>query len=240
MVLPFDGVSAKWYAELFAHPDFWHAAANSTIIALAATVLSTLLGTAGALVWARDRFPLKHIFQGLAVAPLLFPQLILGFILLMWFSVLGNWFDFSMNIYTVIVGHVVYIVPFTLIVVLVQLATFDDTLEDAARDCGATEWQVYREVTLPLIWPGIFAAAIFAFLISWGNFYLTYSLGGTTRALPTFLFTGLSMSMKPLYAAVASVIFVPGLLLVIVAEWLRRRGRLPQAERTPRTAPATQ
>lgn len=223
MVLPFDGFSLRWYHALIEHPDIGDGLINSLVIAFAVTVIGTVLGTISALVWARDRFRFKRLFQSLAVAPMLFPQLILGLILLLWFSMLGNWMNFSMGMVTIILGHVVYIAPFCLIVVLVQLASFDDTLEDAARDCGATTWQVYREVTLPLLWPGIFSAAIFAFLLSWGNFYLTYSLGGTTRTLPTVIFAGLSFTGKPLYAAVATVVFVIGLMLVILAEYFRRK-----------------
>ena len=223
MVLPFDGWSLHWYGELFRHPDFGQAALHSAIVAVVVTIVGTGIGTAAALAWVRFDFRFKKIYQSFVIAPLLVPQIILGFILLLWFSVLGNWLDFSMNIVTIIIGHVVYIVPFTLIVVSVQIHALDPAVEDAARDCGANDWTVYREITLPLIAPGILSAAIFAFLLSWGNFYITYSLSGTTRTLPTFIFSGIALGSSPLYAAVATVTFLPGLLLVGLAEWLRRR-----------------
>ena len=83
-------------------------------------------------------------------------------------------------------------------------------------------WQVYRHITIPLLWPGIFSAAIFAFLLSWGNFYLTYSLAGSARTLPTFIFSGIAIGSSPLYPAIATVVFIPGILLVILANRLRR------------------
>jgi spermidine/putrescine transport system permease protein len=155
--------------------------------------------------------------------PLAFPQLLLGIVLLLWFSVLGRVFDFSTGITTAIIGHIVYITPFAMVIVAVQVFNFYATLEDAARDCGAGDWEVYRYVTIPLLWPGIFSAAIFAFLLSWGNFYLTYSLAGSTRTLPTFVFSGIATGSSPLYPAMATVVFVPGILLVMLADGLRRR-----------------
>ncbi len=221
--IPFDGFSLRWYSALLDHKDFKNAVVNSTVIAVAVTVLSTLLGTGAALAWVRYEFRFKRIFQLIIAAPLLFPQLLLAIMLLLWFSVLGEWFDFSTGIYTVIIGQVVYIAPFATIIISVQLHVFDDTLEDAARDCGASMWEVYKEVTLPLIWPGISSAAIFSFLLSWGNFYITYSLSGTARTLPTFIFSGIALgTSSPIYPALATLIFILGLILVFVAERFRR------------------
>ena len=110
-----------------------------------------------------------------------------------------------------------------MVIVAVQVYNLDPVLEDAARDCGATAWEVYRYVTIPLLWPGIFSAAIFAFLLSWGNFYLTYSLAGSTRTIPTFIFSGIAIGSSPLYPAIATVVFIPGIILVIVGNRFRLR-----------------
>ena len=222
--IPFDGFSLRWYSALFEHKDFVTAIGNSAAIALVVTVLSTVVGTCAALAWVRYTFRFKRAFQLFAAAPLLFPQLLLAIMLLLWFSVLGEWFDFSAGIHTVIIGQAVYIAPFATIIISVQLHAFDDTLEHAARDCGATTWQVYREITLPLLWPGISSAAIFSFLLSWGNFYITYSLSGTARTLPTLIFSGIALgTSSPIYPALATLMFVLGLVLVFVAERFRRR-----------------
>lgn len=223
LTLPFDGLSLKWYGALFENDNAGIALWNSTLIAAIATVISTVFGSLAAIAAIRYRFNGRTWFRGLSGAPLAFPQLLLGIVLLLWFSVLGKWFGFNTGITTAIIGHIVYITPFVLVIVAVQVFSFDATLEDAARDCGASNWEVYRYVTIPLLWPGIFSAAIFAFLLSWGNFYLTYSLAGSTRTLPTFVFSGIAVGSSPLYPAIATVIFIPGLLLVILAEHLRRR-----------------
>ncbi|MEI7600158.1 MAG: ABC transporter permease [Aestuariivirga sp.] len=223
LTLPFDGISLKWYGALFKSGPALNALWNSTLIATFATIIATIIGTMAAIVAVRYRFRGKRAFQGLAGAPLAFPQLLLGIVLLLWFSVLGRWFGFNTGIVTAIIGHIVYIAPFAMVIVAVQVYNFDPVLEDAARDCGASTWEVYRHVTIPLLWPGIFSAAIFAFLLSWGNFYITYSLAGSTRTIPTFIFSGIAVGSSPLYPAIATVVFVPGILLVILANRLRIR-----------------
>lgn len=231
LTLPFEGLSLEWYGALFANAGARSALLNSTLIALTTMVAATILGTMAGIVAVRYRFRGKRAFLGLSAAPLVFPQLLLGIVLLLWFSVLGRWLHFNNGMATAIIGHIVYITPFAMVIVAVQVFNFDATLEDAARDCGASNFEVYRYVTIPLLWPGIFSAAIFSFLLSWGNFYLTYSLSGSTRTLPTFVFSGIATGSSPLYPAIATVVFIPGILLVILADWLRRR--------SARTAAAT-
>lgn len=226
---PIEDFSTRWYGELFNSRDFWPALKNSALLATVSTVFATALGTGGAIAWIRWCFRFQRIFRTLTFAPLLFPQLLLGVVMLLWFSVLGNIFDFSPALWTAVIGHVIYITPFTLIIIAVQVHGFDETLEDAARDAGASPLQVFREVTLPLIWPGVFSAAIFAFLLSWGNFYVTYSLAGTERTLPTFVFSGIAVGSSPVYPALATVTFVPALILIGVADMFRRHAAARRA-----------
>jgi len=225
LTLPFEGISLKWYGELFHNSAALNALWNSTLIAIFATVAATIIGSMAAIVAVRYRFRGQSLFRGLTGAPLAFPQLLLGIVLLLWFSVLGRWLGFNTGIVTAIIGHIVYITPFVMVIVAVQVFNFDPRLEDAARDCGATTWNVYRYITIPLLWPGIFSAAIFSFLLSWGNFYLTYSLAGSTRTVPTFIFSGIAIGSSPLYPAIATVVFIPGLLLVSAASALRKRNQ---------------
>lgn len=223
LTFPIEGFSLEWYGELFRKPDFLPAVTNSAIVAAISTIFATVLGSAGAVAWIRYRFRFQNTFRVISFLPLLFPQLLLGVVMLLWFSVLGNWLGFSTGLTTVIIGHIVYITPFALVIVAVQVYGFDETLEDAARDAGATGWEVFREVTLPLLWPGILSAATFAFLLSWGNFYVSYSLAGTARTLPIFVYSGIAVGSSPIYPALATLNFVPALVLVFLADFLRRR-----------------
>ena len=223
LTFPIEGFSLEWYGELFRKPDFLPAVTNSAIVAAISTVFATVLGSAGAVAWIRYRFRFQNIFRAISFLPLLFPQLLLGVVMLLWFSVLGNWLGFSTGLATVIIGHIVYITPFALVIVAVQVHGFDETLEDAARDAGATGWEVFREITFPLLWPGILSAATFAFLLSWGNFYVSYSLAGTARTLPIFVYSGIAVGSSPIYPALATLNFIPALILVFLVDFLRRR-----------------
>jgi spermidine/putrescine transport system permease protein len=223
LTFPIEGFSLEWYGELFRKPDFLPAVANSAIVAAISTVFATVLGSAGAVAWIRYRFRFQNVFRAVSFLPLLFPQLLLGVVMLLWFSVLGNWLGFSTGLATVIIGHIVYITPFALVIVAVQVYGFDETLEDAARDAGATGWEVFREITFPLLWPGILSAATFAFLLSWGNFYVSYSLAGTARTLPIFVYSGIAVGSSPIYPALATLNFIPALILVFLVDFLRRR-----------------
>ncbi len=223
LTFPIEGFSLKWYGALFAEKNFLPALWGSLKLAFIVTILSTILGCAAAVAWMRFKFRFQRTFQALTFAPLLFPQLMLGVVMLLWFSILGNFFGFSMSLWSAVLGHVVYITPFALIIIAVQIHGFDDTLEDAARDSGCSNWEVLREVTIPILWPGIFSAGIFAFLLSWGNFYLTYSLSGTSRTLPTFVFSGIANGSSPIFPALATLTFIPAMLLVGLADFFRRR-----------------
>lgn len=223
LTFPVEGFTLNWYWELFQKQDFLPALGTSALVAVITMVFSTVLGTCGAIMWMRYQFRFKQGLQALSFLPILFPQLLLGVMLLLWFSVLGTIFNFSLGIPTLVIGHVIYVTPFVIIIVAVQLYGFDDTVEDAARDAGASDWRVLSEITLPMIWPGISAAMIMAFLLSWGNFYLSYSLNGSVRTLPIFIYSGITVGSSPIYPALATINFVPAMGLVILADIMRRR-----------------
>ena len=109
LTLPFEGLSLDWYGALLTNANARGALVNSTLIALFAMIASTILGTMAGIVAVRYRFPGKAGFLGLTAAPLVFPQLLLGIVLLLWFSVLGRWIGFNNGMWTAIIGHVVYI-----------------------------------------------------------------------------------------------------------------------------------
>lgn len=220
---PITEFSTRWYAELLADRNFWTALGNSALLAALSTVFATALGIGGAFAWVRYSYRFQWGLRILTFAPLLFPQLLLGVVMLLWFSVLAGWFNMSPGLWSAVIGHVVYITPFCIVIISVQLQGYDDTLDYAAEDAGATRWQILREVTLPLIWPGIFSAAIFAFLLSWGNFYITYSLSGSARTLPTFVFSGIAVGSSPIYPALATLTFLPALVLIFAVERIQKR-----------------
>ncbi len=224
LVLPFDGVTLKWYAAIFEHPDLPEAARNSLLLAVITMLVSTTLGTLLALGLQRVRLRGRTAIGVFVLSPIAMPQLLLGVILLLWFAMGANLFDYSLGLWSAAIGHIVYTMPFAAVVVGVQLAGLDRSVEEAAADCGATAWEIYRDITLPLLWPGILSAAIFSFLLSWSNFYISFNLAGTSSVLPTFVYAGLSYNSSPLYPALATLVLIPMAILVVAAEAVRRRG----------------
>lgn len=223
LTFPIEGMTFRWYEQLFQNNNFFNALKTSLILALITMVFSTILGTGAALAWMRLDFPLKRAFLALGFLPILFPQLLLGVMMLLWFSVLRNVIEVQMGMITLVIGHVIYTTPFVLVIVSVQVHGFDAAIEDAARDSGASEWQVLTQITLPILRPAIVAGMIIAFLLSWGNFYLSYSLNGTSQTLPIFIFSGIAVGSSPIYPTIATLNFLAALILVVVAEHMRRK-----------------
>ena len=222
--LPVADWTLAWYAALLARGDLWPALANTAALATLTTGIATALGVGGAVAWTRYRFRFKRLFQALAIAPLAFPQILLGIALLLWISVAGAWLGVGTSLAAAVLGNVVHATPFALVIVALQRHGLDQTLEDAARDAGASPRQVFLNVTWPLMRPGVSVAAVFVFLSSWGNFHVTYNLAGGATTLPTFVYSGLAAGSTPVYPALATLTFVPALGLLALAEWRRRRG----------------
>src|SRR5690606_3826162 len=152
-----------------------------------------------------------------------FPQAVLGLALLMWFNAVGiipTW-------HTAIVAHLVWIAPIATLIIAIRAFGFDPALEEAARDMGASGWQVLREVTLPLLWPGVVAAGAFAFLLSWGNFPLSLFTTGADSTLPEWLYAKMVSGYSPLVPAVGTLMVAASAVLTVivigVSWWMSRR-----------------
>ena len=135
---------------------------------------STLIGTAAALAIQRARFPGRRALDALTYVPLVMPEIVMGLSLLIWFVALG----LRLGTFSVILAHITFSLSYVVITVKSRLADFDLSLEEAARDLGATGWQVFRRVTLPLIWPGILSGALIAFTLSFDDFVVTFFTAG--------------------------------------------------------------
>jgi spermidine/putrescine transport system permease protein len=114
-------------------------------------------------------------------------------------------------------AHLVWIVPVVTLVMAIQMYGFDPSLEEAAIDLGATRMQVLREVTLPILWPGIWSGALFAFLLSWGNFPLSLYTTGPDTAVPEWLYAKMVAGYTPMVPALGSMATIAAALVLLVA-----------------------
>ncbi|SOD91884.1 ABC transporter permease [Caenispirillum bisanense] len=194
LTFPIRAYDTKWYGEAIASDTVQSLLLVSLKVAGIVTVVSMVVGFFGALAFARYHWRFRRLFQKLILLPIFFPQTVLGLALLMWFNALGvtpSW-------QTAVVGHLVWISPIATLVISIRAYSFDPTLEEAARDMGATTWQILRDITFPLLLPGVVSAGLFSFLLSWGNFPLSLFTTGADSTLPEWLYAKMVSGYSPL------------------------------------------
>ncbi|MES1259939.1 MAG: ABC transporter permease, partial [Gemmatimonadota bacterium] len=180
-----DGFTFEWYARLLRRPDLIAALRTSLVVAVTSTIVSTALGTVTALAIGRGRQRMTSVVESLLVLPIVTPEIVAGISLLILFSAAG----IHLGLATVIIAHITFCVPFTILVVLARLRGMDRSLEDAALTLGADEFTAFRRVTVPLLMPGIVAAALLAFTLSFDDFVITFFTAGPgTSTLPLVIY----------------------------------------------------
>jgi len=220
---PIPKWSTSWYAEVFESLSirsfFW----VTLIVALIVAAVSTLLAFFGALAFARYRWKGRKLFQKIILLPILFPQAVLGLCLLLWFTAVGIVPSWQAAIF----AHSVWIAPITTLIIAIQVYSFDPAVEEAAFDLGASRWQVMREVTLPLLAPGIFSGFVSAFLLSWANFPLSMFSTGADQTIPEWISAKVQAGYTPQVPAVGTLMMAgAGILLALGYAgmvWLNRR-----------------
>jgi spermidine/putrescine transport system permease protein len=212
---PIRAYDFKWYGESLASDSVRELLFVSLKVAGIVTVISMVVGFFGALAFARYHWRFRSLFQKVILLPIFFPQTVLGLALLIWFNALGvipSW-------HTAVVAHLVWISPIATLVIAIRAYSFDPALEDAARDLGCTTFQILREGTIPLVWPGVVSAGLFAFLLSWGNFPLSLFTTGADSTLPEWLYAKMVSGYSPLIPAVGILTVVASAVTILLA-WL--------------------
>lgn len=195
---------------------------TSLVVAITATAVSTVLGTATALAVYRFRFRLRRFYQMLMYMPMIMSDIVLGISLLIFFVGFGM----SLGVMTIIIGHCTFLSSYVFIVVSARLAGMDGSHEEASADLGANEWTTFRRVTLPLIAPGVIGGALLAFIISLDDLVITYFISGPNAStLPVFIYGMLRRGIKPEIAAIASLMVFFSLIVAAIGIYVRSRGR---------------
>jgi spermidine/putrescine transport system permease protein len=215
-VFPMQGFSGKWYVNLVHNRNFIEAAKNSVYVALAVAVLSTAIGTLASFALTRHSFPFKAVISAAALIPIALPGIILGIALLSFFSYLG----LTRSLFTVIVGHAIFCIPFAIIIMNSRLEGFDICFEEAARDLGANSFQTFRLVTFPLIRPSIIGTLMLTFGLSFDEFLVTFFVIGRDNTLPVVIWSMLRRGVSPLINAAATVILILSIALIVIANRL--------------------
>lgn len=214
--LPWSGFTFEWYQQLLNNSRLISSALNSLYVGGVVTVVATVLGTLGAIALVRHDFKLSDAYRALVIAPMTVPGLILGVGLLMWFKYVG----LSTSLKTVMMGQLVFVTPFVLITVSSRLQGFDPELEEAARDLGASKWETYRRVTLPLLMPGIVSGGLFAFTLSFDDFLIAFFTSGVKNTLPIFIWSKIQHGTSPVINAISTIVLLLSISLIVVSEML--------------------
>jgi spermidine/putrescine transport system permease protein len=205
------GFTLDWYRKLAGDNEMLQAAANSLVIGLVASLVSTILGTMAGVAMHRYRL---RVLPVLVVAPIAIPEILMGVSLLIFFVLL----NVTLGLVSVALAHIAFCIGFVAIVVRARLAGMDETLTEAARDCGATPFEAFRHVTLPLIMPGVIAGALMAFTLSIDDFVITFfTAGAGTVTLPLAIYSMIKIAVTPEVNAVSTLLMLLTLLLIVIA-----------------------
>lgn len=222
LTFPIRRYSTIWYGKALESVTVSDLVITSLKVAIIVTLLSVIIGFFGALAFARYQWRYRALFQKLILLPIFFPQTVLGLALLMWFNSIGvipTW-------KTAVVAHLVWITPIATLIIAIRAYSFDPALEEAARDMGASTWTILREVTLPLLMPGVISAGLFSFLLSWGNFPLSLFTTGADSTLPEWLYAKMVSGYTPLVPTVGIMSVVASMIILVLAfqvPWLVRK-----------------
>jgi spermidine/putrescine transport system permease protein len=197
------GFTVVWYARLLDQKEIWDALWNTLIIAVSATAVSTVIGTIGAFALHRHRTRLQRAHYALIYTPLVVPETLVGMSLLLFFVALGA----RLSLFTIFLAHVTFCISYVAMVVLGRLQDFDFSVIEAARDLGASSWTATRRVLLPLLAPGIVAAALLAFTLSIDDFVITFFVAGPgATTLPIRIYSMIKHGAPPLINALSTLL----------------------------------
>jgi spermidine/putrescine transport system permease protein len=216
---PLSGFTFHWYREFIANSDLRAALVTSAIIASLSSLGAVLLGVLASIALVRRRFTAKPVASALLLSPLVIPYVVFGISLLLLFHTLGV----PRSLLTVMIGHIVISLPYTILVLVPRLDQIDVSLEEAAFDLGASRLRTFRSITLPLIVPAVVSAFLIAFTTSFDEYAVASFVVGTRVTFPIYLYSALRFpSQLPQVIAVAVVVLVLSLVVVVAAEVGRR------------------
>jgi putative spermidine/putrescine transport system permease protein len=214
---PPEGFSLRWYWAAIESDPFMTALWLSTRLALAAMAISLAIGLAAAFGIDRYRFRGREAFKTFTLSPLVVPMVVLGLGLLQ----LLSWMGLNQTFIGLLAGHVLITLPYVVRTLTASFVLFDRTLEEAAMNLRAGPLRILRRITLPLLTPALVAAAVFAFVTSFGNITLSIFLGYTgTTTLPVQIFTYVEHSYSPVLASVSTLVILVTLLVISAVERL--------------------
>jgi len=214
------GFTFEHWRNAFGLPDLNSALFTSLKLAGLATLVSTVIGTLMAMALVRYQFFGRRTANFLIVIPMATPEVVMGAALLSFFLLVNT---FSLGFETLLIAHVMFCISFVVVVVRSRLIGFDRHIEEAAKDLGASPFETFRLITLPLIMPGIFGAAMLAFALSIDDFVISNFNSGTTVTFPLYIFGAAQRGIPVEVNVIAMILFFFTVATMGFATWQQRR-----------------
>ena len=215
-----QGLSLEWYARLWDNDALIQAALNSLLLATSAATLSTLIGTLTAIALHRYRFRGKRILNGMLFVVMMSPDIVLAISLLVLFILLG----IKLGYLSLLLAHVTFCLPFVVVTVYARLSGFNAQIIEAARDLGASEWQMLRTVLVPIIFPAVMAGWLLGFTLSLDDVVVSiFVTGPTFEVLPLRIYSMVRLGVKPEVNALATVLLMLSLLALLASQYFLAR-----------------
>jgi spermidine/putrescine transport system permease protein len=222
VTFPLKGFTFKWYQAMWNNQPLVEAFWSSIKVGLLVSVVSTVLGLLAAMSMTRYEFPGKSAITSLIMVPLVIPYIILGVSLLI---LARRAIGIDLSLWTIGLSHVLVCVPLSMLVLMARLEGFDKSLVEASYDLGEGAWRTFWRITFPLAIPGIVSSFLLCFSTSFDEFVLAFFLSGTAPTLPIYMYSLLRFPNKvPGALALASCILMGSIIVIVFAEWYRRRG----------------
>lgn len=208
----FEGFTLEWYVKMWSNKALMDSFVNTLIVAAVSTLLATVLGTLCAVGLNRFEFKLKSLISNTLYIPIVIPELVFAIAVLILFSSI----NIPMSMFTLIVSHVTFSMPFVVITVRSRLAGFDKSVEEAARDLGANELHTFFRVTLPMIAPGVMSGAMLALTLSLDDVVVSFfTAGPDSQTLPLKILGMVKKGISPDVNALSTLIILGTVLLLV-------------------------
>ncbi len=208
----------RWYRDVFADVELVAAMERSIFVGITTGLISTIIGTAAAIAISKKIFRFRLGLEIMSFVSLIIPELVFALSLLSWFFIL----KIPLGLETVIAAHVTFCLSFVMLIVGGRISTLDSSLDEAARDLGASEFTILCSITLPLLAPAMLSSFVLSFLLSFDDFLITfYTNGAGADTLPIKLYAAIKMGITPKISALSSMMFLFSVVLILLT--LRRK-----------------
>ncbi|UNK06301.1 MULTISPECIES: spermidine/putrescine ABC transporter permease PotC [Psychrobacter] len=216
------GFSLHWYHELFSNEAMIQAAINSVLLAVVAATVTTVIGGLTALSFQRYDFKGKSVLQSLLFVLMMSPEIVLAISLLALFLIIG----IELGFITLLLAHITFCLPFVVITVSARLSSMDNSVLEAARDLGASEFTMIRTVLLPIILPAVLAGWVLAFTLSLDDVVVsTFNTGANFEILPLQIYSMVRVGVKPEVNAVGTLLLAISLVGLVISQLLLLKKR---------------